>query len=462
MLETIATKAVEKNEAILTDLAKRIWDNPDTAFNEVKACEWTAEVLRNAGFTVETGLYGMPTSIRASWGKGHPVVGFLGEYDALPGLSQKVSTEKEPVCAGAPGQGCGHNLLGVSCVGAALGMKAELEERGLEGTVVFYGCPAEEVLTGKAFMAREGAFRDLDVAFSWHGSTSNNLSTGTMTGLNSAIFHFKGITAHAGGDPHNGRSALDAVELMNVGANYLREHVTSDVRIHYVIKEGGTAPNIVPDNASVWYYVRAMSREAIEDTYRRLILVAEGAAHMTETQLEIEYLGGCYNTLNPVMLTNLTHDVMEQIEMPHWTDEELAFADELNKKSQQYQAVKDSGKLENGPLCTFVEPVAKRDGYGSTDVGDVQHIVPCVQVMTATCNLAAPGHSWQITSCAGMSIGMKGMLFGSKVMAATAMKLVEDPKLVEQAKEEFNKQMNGRTYNCPIPKEIPVPQPQNN
>ncbi|HJA36981.1 MAG TPA: amidohydrolase [Firmicutes bacterium] len=462
MLETIATKAVEKNEAILTDLAKRIWDNPETAFNEVKACEWTAEVLRNAGFTVETGLYGMPTSIRASWGKGHPVVGFLGEYDALPGLSQKVSTEKEPVCAGAPGQGCGHNLLGVSCVGAALGMKAELEERGLEGTVVFYGCPAEEVLTGKAFMAREGAFRDLDVAFSWHGSTSNNLSTGTMTGLNSAIFHFKGITAHAGGDPHNGRSALDAVELMNVGANYLREHVTSDVRIHYVIKEGGTAPNIVPDNASVWYYVRAMSREAIEDTYRRLILVAEGAAHMTETQLEIEYLGGCYNTLNPVMLTNLTHDVMEQIEMPHWTDEELAFADELNKKSQQYQAVKDSGKLENGPLCTFVEPVAKRDGYGSTDVGDVQHIVPCVQVMTATCNLAAPGHSWQITSCAGMSIGMKGMLFGSKVMAATAMKLVEDPKLVEQAKEEFNKQMNGRTYNCPIPKEIPVPQPQNN
>ena len=462
MLETIATKAVEKNEAILTDLAKRIWDNPETAFNEVKACEWTAEVLRNAGFTVETGLYGMPTSIRASWGKGHPVVGFLGEYDALPGLSQKVSTEKEPVCAGAPGQGCGHNLLGVSCVGAALGMKAELEERGLEGAVVFYGCPAEEVLTGKAFMAREGAFRDLDVAFSWHGSTSNNLSTGTMTGLNSAIFHFKGITAHAGGDPHNGRSALDAVELMNVGANYLREHVTSDVRIHYVIKEGGTAPNIVPDNASVWYYVRAMSREAIEDTYRRLILVAEGAAHMTETQLEIEYLGGCYNTLNPVMLTNLTHDVMEQIEMPHWTDEELAFADELNKKSQQYQAVKDSGKLENGPLCTFVEPVAKRDGYGSTDVGDVQHIVPCVQVMTATCNLAAPGHSWQITSCAGMSIGMKGMLFGSKVMAATAMKLVEDPKLVEQAKEEFNKQMNGRTYNCPIPKEIPVPQPQNN
>ncbi|MCI9569752.1 MAG: amidohydrolase [Lachnospiraceae bacterium] len=460
MIDTIATKAVDQNAGILTALAKKIWANPETAFNEVNACKWTAETLRNAGFEVETGYVGMPTAIRAVWGKGHPVIGFLGEYDALPGLSQKVSTEKEPLVPGAPGQGCGHNLLGVACIGAALGMKAELEATGKEGTVVFYGCPAEEVLTGKAFMAREGAFTDLDVAFSWHGATTNNVTLGTMTGLNSAVFHFHGITAHAGGDPHNGRSALDAVEIMNVGANYLREHVTSDVRIHYVIKEGGTAPNIVPDKASVWYYVRALSREAVEDTYRRLVLVAEGAAHMTETKLEIEFMGGCYNTLNPVMLTTLTHDVMEQIAMPQWTAEENAFAETLNGKSQQYEAVKAKGVLEHGPLCTFVEPVLNENGYGSTDVGDVQHIVPCVQVMTATCNLAAPGHSWQITACAGTDIGMKGMLFGSKVMAATAMKLVEDPKLIEEAREEFKKQMNGKTYKCPIPKEIPIPQPQ--
>lgn len=460
MIDTIATKAVDQNAGILTALAKKIWENPETAFNEVNACKWTAETLRNAGFEVETGYVGMPTAIRAVWGKGHPVIGFLGEYDALPGLSQKVSTEKEPLVPGAPGQGCGHNLLGVACIGAALGMKAELEATGKEGTVVFYGCPAEEVLTGKAFMAREGAFTDLDVAFSWHGATTNNVTLGTMTGLNSAVFHFHGITAHAGGDPHNGRSALDAVEIMNVGANYLREHVTSDVRIHYVIKEGGTAPNIVPDKASVWYYVRALSREAVEDTYRRLVLVAEGAAHMTETKLEFEFMGGCYNTLNPVMLTTLTHDVMEQIAMPQWTAEENAFAETLNGKSQQYEAVKAKGVLEHGPLCTFVEPVLNENGYGSTDVGDVQHIVPCVQVMTATCNLAAPGHSWQITACAGTDIGMKGMLFGSKVMAATAMKLVEDPKLIEEAREEFKKQMNGKTYKCPIPKEIPIPQPQ--
>lgn len=460
MLSTVATKAVDQNAAILEDLAKKIWEHPETAFNEVKACEWTAEVLKNAGFEVEVGYVGMPTAIRATWGKGHPRIGFLGEYDALPGLSQKVSTEKEPVCEGAPGQGCGHNLLGVACLGAALGMKAELEASGKEGTVVFYGCPAEEVLTGKAFMAREGAFADLDAAFSWHGATTNHLTTGTMTGLNSAVFHFHGITAHAGGDPHNGRSALDAVELMSVGANYLREHVTSDVRIHYVIKEGGTAPNIVPDTASVWYYVRALSREAVEDTYRRLVMVAEGAAHMTETKLEIEFLGGCYNTLNPVKFTTMTRDVMAEIEMPQWTEEEKEFADALNKKSQQYDRVKDSGLLDNGPLCTFVSPVLNEDGYGSTDVGDVQHIVPCVQVMTATYNLAAPGHSWQVTACSGMSIGMKGMLYGAKVMAASAMKLVNEPKLLAEAKEEFKKQMNGRTYKCPIPKEIPVPQPK--
>lgn len=459
MIDTIATRAVDQNEKVLTDLAKKIWENPETAFNEVKACEWTAEVLRNAGFEVETGYVGMPTAIRAVWGKGHPLIGFLGEYDALPGLSQKVSTEKEPVTPGAAGQGCGHNLLGVACLGAALGMKAELEATGKEGTVVFYGCPAEEVLTGKAFMARGGAFTELDTAFSWHGSTNNHVTLGTMTGLNSAIFHFNGITAHAGGDPHNGRSALDAVELTSVGANYLREHVTSDVRIHYVIKEGGTAPNIVPDKASVWYYVRALSREAVEDTYRRLVKVAEGAAHMTETELEVEYLGGCYNTLNPVMLTNLTHDVMEEVERPHWTEEELAFAKILNEKSQQYEKVKASGALEDGPLDTKVSPVLNENGYGSTDVGDVQHIVPCVQVMTATCNLAAPGHSWQITACAGMSIGMKGMLYGAKVMAATAMKLVDDPKLVDEAKEEFKKQMNGRTYKCPVTEEIVVPAP---
>jgi aminobenzoyl-glutamate utilization protein B len=309
-------------------------------------------------------------------------------------------------------------------------------------------------------MAREGAFRDLDIAFSWHGSTTNTLTDGVMTGLNSAVFHFKGRTAHAGGDPHNGRSALDAAELMSVGANYLREHVTSDVRIHYMYKEAGTAPNIVPDKAAVWYYVRAFSREAIEDTYNRLVKVAEGAAHMTETELEIEFLGGCYNTQNNKVVLQAAHDAMKETPLPVYTDEEKEFATKLNLSSPQYEAFKAAGRLEGSPIHNEVMDIQHNKGYGSTDVGDVMHIVPCAQVMTACYNIAAPGHSWQITSCSGMSIGHKGMLYGAKVLAAAAMKFYEDPALVEAAKAEFNEAMKGREYKCPIGKEIPIPQPQ--
>ena len=451
---------IDKEAQNLIGLADKIWEYPETAYNEVKACEWIAAALKEYGFEVETGLYGMPTSIKAVWGKGHPVIGILGEYDALPGMSQKIATEKDPIVPGGPGQGCAHNLLGITSLGAVIGMKAELEAKGLEGTVVYYGCPGEEVLTGKSFMAREGAFRDLDIAFSWHGSTTNTLTDGVMTGLNSAIFHFKGRTAHAGGDPHNGRSALDAAEIMSVGANYLREHVTSDVRIHYVYKEAGTAPNIVPDKASVWYYVRAFSREAIEDTYNRLVKVAEGAAHMTETELEIEFLGGCYPTLGNETISQVAVEQLEAIGPVQWTEEELKFAEELNTKSSQYAQVKASGALDNGPLATNIIGINRGYGYGSTDVGDVMHIVPTIFIGTDTYNLAAPGHSWQITACAGMSIGYKGMLLGAKALAATGMEVAENMEILEKAKAEFAEKMKGKTYKCPITPDLPIPQPQ--
>ena len=459
MVGEYAIDKIREEKQSFIDLAQKMWEEPETAFNEVKACEWTAEVLEKYGFEVEKGAYDMPTCVVGRWGSGHPIIGFLGELDALPGLSQKVSTTKEPAVAGAPGQGCAHNLLDGACLAAAVGVKAELENRGMSGTVVYYGCPAEEVLTGKVFMARNGAFKDLDCAFAWHGSNQNVITTGVHTGLNSAIFHFKGRTAHAGGDPQNGRSALDAAELMSVGANYLREHVTSDVRIHYVYKEAGTAPNIVPDRASVWYYVRAMSREAIEDTYDRLVKVAKGAAMMTETELEIEFLGGCYNTLNNKVVLDVVHNAMLETELPKWTEEELKFADEINKQSPKYPAMEAAGMTQPS-IHSAVMDIQHNDGYGSTDVGDVMHIVPCAQVMTATCNLCAPGHSWQITACAGMSIGYKGMLYGAKVMAAASAKFYEDKGLVEKAKAEFGEAMHGRTYKCPIPMEVPVPQPQ--
>ena len=460
MIGTIAINKIKQEEAKLVELAQKMWDVPETAYNEVNACAWTAEILKEYGFEVEVGAYNLPTCVVGRWGSGKPVIGLLGELDALPGMSQKKKTEKDPVVYGGAGQGCGHNLLNVACLAAAIGMKAEMEEKKLPGTVVFYGCPAEEVLTGKVFMAREGAFTDLDACFAWHGDSVNRVMTGKHTGLNSAIFHFKGRTAHAGGDPHNGRSALDAAELMSVGANYLREHVTSDIRIHYSYKEAGTAPNIVPDKAAVWYYVRGGSREAIEECYNRLVKVAEGAAHMTETELEIEFLGGCYEGMANEYMSDLIFEALNNIPGPEYTEEELAFADALNKQSPMYAQCLAAGELDNGPMFKGVAPISRRSGGGSSDVADVQHIVPCVMVYTATYNAAGPGHSWQITACAGHSIGYKGMLYGAEVVAASALRMIEEPGHIEKAKEEFDRVMKGQTYKCPIGPEIPIPQPQ--
>ena len=458
MLGKTAQQIIEEKSNILRELAIKIWENPEIGYREEKACQWTAEILENEGFKVEKGYVGVPTSIRAVWGEGKPVIGFLGEYDALPGMSQKLATVKEPIEAGGAGHGCGHNLLGAAHVGAVIGLKKEMEEKDLKGTIVFYGCPAEETLTGKTFMARGGAFRDLDIAFSWHPAAANSITMGRMTALNSAKFHFKGITAHAGGDPHNGRSALDAAELMNVGANFLREHVTDDVRIHYVLTEAGTAPNIVPDKATVWYYIRALSREAVIDTYERLIKVAQGAALMTETEVDIEFLGGCYNTLQNKVLVDTVYETMNEIPVPEWSEEEIEFARTLNKASANYETMVSSGLInENVQLDNTVSPISCQNNYGSSDVGDVQHIVPGVLFMTASSNIGAAFHSWQITSCSGHSIGIKGMIYGAKVMAVSALKAIEDPTIIEKAKTDFEQTMNGREYICPIPEVIPVP-----
>ena len=458
--KSIAADYIAENSKPVLEVVRRMWAEPETAWNEVKAAQWNAELMKSSGFKVETGYLGIPTAVRAVWGKGHPVIGILGELDALPALSQKVSTRQEEAKPGAPGQGCGHNLLAGACLAAAIGLKEEMKARKLPGTVVFYGCPAEEVLTGKPFMARAGAFKELDVAFSWHGSTYNEVTLGTMTGLNSAVFHFKGRTAHAGGAPQDGRSALDAVELMNVGANYLREHVTDDVRIHYVIQNGGAAPNIVPGDASVWYYVRALSRGAVEETYDRLVKVARGAAMMTETEVSVEFLGGCYNTLENSVLVDLVHETMEALPMPKWTKRELDFAEEMNKVSPVYEKLRRAGALDGAPIADFVSPIGHENGFGSTDVGDVQHIVPGVQVNTATHNIAAPGHSWQLTACSGHSIGEKGMLYGAQIMAAAAVRLIEEPALLEKARAEFDARTKAEPYVCPIGPDLPVPQPK--
>lgn len=460
MIGQIAIEEIERKRGKLGELSQYIWNNPEAGFKEYKACEKAADLLRSEGFQVETGAGNVPTAIKAVFGSGSPVIGFMGEFDALPGLSQKVSADKEPVDGQAYGHGCGHNLLCTAHVGGVIGLKEEMIRRKLPGTIIFYACPGEELLTGKPLMARGGAFDGLDAAVNFHPNKINEATTGVSTAVNSMKFHFTGKASHAANAPENGRSALDAVELTNVGANYLREHVASDVRIHYTITNGGVAPNIVPDKAEVWYYVRAFSREIVEDVYQRLVRIAEGAAMMTDTQVAVEFLGGCYNTQNNKVLANVVAEAMNEIPQEPWSEEELAFAAALDEKTADSAkaTAKKYGLPADTHLYTGPGKVTCFDSYGSTDIGDVMHLLPTAYFFTACTNMGAPAHSWQFAACAGSSIGEKGMIYAAKVMAVYGAKLIEEPQLIAEAREEFDRQMEGRTYRCPIPEGVGVPQ----
>lgn len=445
MEEQILYAEIERWHARLDALADAIWQQPEGPFAEHFAAESTAALLREAGFQVELGAGGIPTAIRASYGSGKPVYGLLGEYDALPAMSQKLSTQKEAAVPGGWGHACGHNLLGTAHVGAAIGLKAALDA-GLPGTVVFYGCPAEEVLTGKGFMARAHLFDGLDFCAAFHPGRKNCVEKGISTGLNSFKLHFRGCTAHAGGDPWNGRSALDALELTNVGINYLREHVPTTVRMHYVITAGGVAPNIVPDYASGWYFVRALDRETIEEIYARMLDIARGAALMTGTELEVEYLGGCYPTLNNHVLADVMYQALADAPREAWSEQELAFAGALNGTVAE-------DALDEGLHCET------ENSFGSTDVGDVQHIAPGIAFETACRNLNSPGHNWQVTACSGHSLGKKGMLYAARAMALFGLRVMRDPDLLARAKAEFAEKTGGKPYVCPIPDDLPLPLP---
>lgn len=448
----VAQKEIEKKREKLEQLAQQIWDSPEIAYQEKKACQLVANLLSEEGFQVETGAGGVATAVRAIWGEGHPVIGFLGEYDALPGMSQKALAFKSPVREGECGHGCGHNLLAAATVGGVLGLKAEMEARKLPGTICFYGCPAEEVLTGKPFMAKGGCFKELDLAFAWHPGRVNRASASKSCGCDGIKFRYKGVTAHAAFDPWNGRSALDAVQLLNTGVEYMREHVKPDVRMHYVITEGGVAPNIVPETAEVWYFVRALQRETIDEVRQRLIRAAEGAAMMTDTEVEVKLLGGCYPMMGNHVLAKVLDSALRQIPQEAYTWEEIAFAKALNQASlEQWRAAVKSNQLtDQDHMFTGVAPLSVETTFDSTDVGDVAHIVPTGFFNTATSSLGAPGHSWQVTACSGSSLGKKGMIYGAKVMAAAGVMILENPELLLQAKAEFEMEMGGEGYVCPV------------
>ncbi len=474
-----AIQIIDQRQAELDDVNDSIWEYAETAFTEFKSADKLCEVLEKEGFRVERNVADIATAFTGTYGSGRPIIGLLGEFDALSGLSQEAGCpEKKPVVPGGNGHGCGHNCLGTASLAAAIAVKNYLEHNpGVSGTVIYYGCPGEEGGSGKAFMAREGVFKDLDAAITWHPGTTNNVSSGSSLANYQVKYRFYGVASHAAGAPELGRSALDAVELMNVGVQFLREHMIDDARIHYAITDtGGFSPNVVQPYAEVLYLIRSPKNSQVEELYQRVNRIAQGAALMTDTRMEMEFIKGCSNTIPNNVLEAQLYENFKEVGIPHYTPEEHAFAREMLKHYENPDALdgaatttkawgkelaeyqKEHGVSINECLLSL-QPYDKV-GAGSTDVGDVEHIVPGIMINTATCNRAAPGHSWQITSCAGMSIGEKGMLYGAKVLAATAVKLAEDPELVKKAQEEFKTNMKGKTYKCPIPKEIPIPQPQ--
>ncbi len=456
---------LDEHERRFTRMSDEIWDNPELQFLEFKASKLQAGFLAAEGFRVTWDIGGLSTAFAAEWGSGKPVIAFAGEYDALPGLSQQNQSAPDPITAGAPGHGCGHNLLGTGCLAAAVALKEWLQRSGSAGTVRYYGCPAEEGGSGKVFMGRAGAFDDLDATFNWHPWYINSAMKGSLLSVNRYYFRFHGKTAHAAADPHSGRSALDALELMNIGVNYLREHVTDDVRLHYAILSGGLAPNVVPDYAESYYYIRANEPDNLEDVSQRVIRIAKGAAMMTDTQVEIVYKSGSTRVLSNEALADLQYEVMRELGGIVFTEEEQAYAAAINQhfgdsnvKTLVNRYGVDPAKAERA-LIGDVLPSNDKDivSPGSSDMGDMSWYAPCSMLQTATWASRAAAHSWGVVATGRTSIGHKGMMYAAKVMALAAAELILSPETLERAQEEFRAVIERTPYKCPIPDDVPAP-----
>ena len=458
MNHSIAVQEIANMEEALNALSLDLWKHPETSFQERYASARLQAFLQSNGFQLEAPVAGLPTAFVARWGRGRPHIGILAEFDALPGFSQKLQTTEEPLVPGGAGHACGHNLMGAAHVGAAVAIKRDLEAGGQQGTVILYGCPAEEVLTGKVFMARAGLFAECDCALNFHPDAVNGVDMHSCSGINNVKFNFHGTISHAAARPFDGRSASDAAELMNVGANYLREHIPETVRIHYVTTDGGKAPNIVANFAQTWYYIRSRSRREVDDVDQRLIDVAKGAALMTGTQVEVDFQGGCYPTLQNKTLAVQLAQAMEEIGPPTYTAEEKEFAAQLNtscpQEPQRPYPVDPSVSISEELLGLFDEGSFV---YNASDIGDVSHLIPTTMFSTVCYNFLSDLHSWQVAACAGHSIGQKGMIFAAKVMALVGIRLIQRPELVAQAKAEWVARTRDTAYVCPIPPDVMPP-----
>ncbi|OGS69487.1 MAG: amidohydrolase [Firmicutes bacterium RBG_13_65_8] len=454
-----AIRHIDRRSGLITGLSDAIWEYAEVALHEDRSARVLADALKAEGFEVETGAGGMPTAFVATWGSGCPVIGFLGEYDALAGLSQKPLPVREPLVEGAPGHGCAHNLLGAGTFGAAIGLKAEMQARRLPGTIRYYGCPAEENLSGKAFMARDGVFDDCDACITWHPSEINRVWSSSSLANNAANFTFYGRSAHAAGDPHNGRSALDAVQLMNLGVEFLREHVPSKARMHYVISNGGGQPNVVPPVARVWYLIRSPLREEVDELWERVLKCANGAAEMTETKYEIELLKAIWNVLTNKPLEDVLDAAFKRVGPPAFGQAEREFAAEIAKsipasvKRSALRAAQVPEEIWDQDLNDTIldRPAKEEELMGSTDVGDVSWCCPTAQFGTSCAVMGTPGHSWQNAAQAGMGIGHAGMLTAAKVMAEAGLELITSPEALAAAKREFLHKTGGRPYMSAMP-----------
>ena len=469
MGKQIAWNEIDNTAAEILEASDIIWDCAETAFLETKSMKVLCDLLRKEGFEVEEGIADVPTAFKGTFGSGKPVIGFLGEYDALSGLNQVAGiAEKQAFNSGAPGHGCGHNMLGTAALSAAMGVKKYLQETGKSGTVIFFGCPGEEGGSGKAFMAKGGAFEGLDAAITWHPGDNNRADTGSSLANYQVAYKFYGTSAHAGGAPHLGRSALDALELMNMGVQFLREHVIPEARIHYAITNtGGYSPNVVQPYAEVLYLIRAPRNAQVEEIYQRVNKIAEGAAHMTETRVEIDFVKGCSNLISNKVIAKKLWENLHEIGSPEYTEEEMALAkaihestdkpyESIDKFVREYDTKADKQEIashKGETLYTFILPFHERgiQGFGSTDVGDVSWNCPTAQVYVTTWAAGTPGHSWQIVAQGKSGLAHKGLIYPAKTMAGAAIDMIEDPEILVAAKEEFDDTLGGEGYLCPIP-----------
>ncbi len=438
-LEAVAS--VDRQSGQLIELSDQVWAFAETALREHRSSALLADYAEAQGFEVTRGVAGLPTAFTARYGSGSPVIGILGEYDALPGISQQASPVKQALVEGGAGHGCGHNLFGAASLGAAVAIKELIAAGELSGTVIFFGTPAEESVGGKVYMIREGLFDDVDIAIAWHPDSRTSADTDSSQAMAEVRIAFKGQAAHAAYDPWNGRSALDAVEMTTFAINQMREHVKPSVRMHYTITGGGDVPNVVPENASLWLWLRDSTHDGVYELIERARKIVEGVAIATETRGQLEVAAGSFEMLSNIEGARLIQRNFEWLGPLQFDEDEETFARQIQQAT---------GKEQTG-MNTMLEPLNVNPGEpegGSTDVGDVSWVVPTLHFSVATAPAETPWHAWPVVAAGGMSIGHKGMLYAAKTMAATLVDLYEDKGARQAIRAEWLEDKAGREYRA--------------